>query len=962
MSNTISPSQRGTTDRGLKQAAASIQTSDELGASLVATIYGDLSSFYEENSLMGKSMDSLLQLATTLFDKFKSSPLNVPLTKYRFAEGFLKIYDAVKKLEKKSARLADGTLMEAYQEWANDPDRPGALKFIQKFRPWTSTRIKALGELPAFSDANILKARKYIMNTIPGTIDYTEYVPAHFVSTQEGQPVPKNWFEKVVTTEVSPGIVEQKKIEGVELKYIPSEYLVTLLTENKKYNYSEVRIEDLALAIRGLSEKGMELGEARKIARKYLEKYVDSPRGISGDKLNRNYEAIRKEILEVKSLNPTFNPDSGIQAYIPFFFSAYSVLNLHYDLKVPVREDFVRQLNGTLKKELNQKYQLHKIETALEKYFQTMDRKDFAEVVNKVATSRYLMVLYLEDDYVEQEAKRGSLFFRAFEAALYDNEFPKEDKGFFRSISPRMNKVFRLVEQDKLEEAMKENKLVYERFQEIQKKLSAYEGDKQKWGRRALFLITLAIELLLTYITAGFIRAIPSRAGLLVNLVMPAIKQELYLASGLIDKRDFKNMGIEAVTSVATMKISTMLSARLTSAYNIPAGRFKNIVIDSLLVNFTAALQQELVHLARKQLTLDDFLEELFKNFVSGVLHDKVAKIAIDRVKASKLDSLIRKNDPGVMAVPDRIAGQKLLENKKLADVPTNSSTDIPTNFKGDPATQLKGTQNKKAVQPEIPTLKPGEDIHPVAASAFSKAPELQPHLDISQVAMAGMPRMRIKTSWSGRSLLFNLGTIAQSVNMTKTNVIKSIRYIKKAHNIKSNGDIIVNNKGEVYLSNPGGKPQFIDKVQDAIKDIEWIKSKDAKDKLTLWTQLYGKKEAELIMKTIENRHEIRAAVNLDLRMAQAHHLVPIEMLKTHAVAQAAVAGGFNYNGRSNALPLPTKYHLQNHDQYNSEVHTILSKWEAANPGYTPAMARNFLELEVIPKCVGFLMLGHPLN
>jgi len=907
-------------------------------------------------------MDGLLQLAATLFEKFKIAASNSPLTKYRWAEAYLNIFDTVSKLEKKSARLADGTLMEPYQEWTNDPDRPGSIKFVEKFRPWTTSRIKSLKELSAFSEANVKAARQYIMNTIPGAIDYMAYSPESSLPTQKEEAPPKNWFVKNVVTETVPGVPQEKKIEGVEIRYIPNAHLVSLLTDNKKYNYSEVRNEDFALAIRALSAKEMKLGDARRIAKEYLEKFVDSHREVSADKLSRNYEAVKQQILDVKSLNPTFDPDSGIQAYIPFFFSAYSVLNLHYDFKVPMGEDIIRHLNGQLKKELKEKYQLHKIETALEKYFQTMERKDFAEVINAVTNSRYLMVLYLEDDYVEQEAKRDSLFFRAFEAALYDNEFPADHKAFFKSLSPRMNKVFRLVEQDRLEEAMQENKIVYEKFQKIQLELYQYKRDKQKWGRRALFLITLAIELLLTYITAGFIRAIPARAGLLVNLVMPAIKQEIYVASGLIDKRDMKNLGIEAVTGAATMKIAMNLSSKISAAYNIPVGRFKQIVLDNLLVNFTAALQQELVHLARNQIPLDDFLEELFKNFVMGVLHEKAAIMAIDKMKSGNLDLLIRKNDPSVIAIPDRVGGEKLLDGRKISDAPKSTLTNDSVNYKGDPATKLKGIDNKKSGQPDIAPLKPGEDIHPDAASAFSKAPELQPDLDLSQVAMAGIPRLKIKTSWSGRLLMFNIGNIAQAINMTKTNVTKAIRYIKKAHNIKSNKDIIVNNKGEVYLANPKGNPQFIDRVQDAIKDIEWNQSSQAKNLHSMLTNKYGKLQAYMIMKAIENRHEIRSALDLDIRMAQAHHLVPIEMLKIHPVAQAAVAAGFDYNGRPNALPLPTKYHLANHDQYNKDVHSLLTKWETANPNFTPAMARNFIELELVPKCWAFLQLGHPMN
>jgi len=957
----ISPAERAVSNRGYGQPKLSLRDDDEFSAIIVERLDSDLSIYYNENSLLGNSISKLIDYAAQVFEKFKFTADQKALTKYRYAELYLKIYSKVLTIERQTTtRLKDGTLLETYRDWVADPDKPGQTKIISKVRPWTTSNPKTVNDIPAFKDEKVKSVQSYIIKTNPGLIEYDD--PNTTPSGKSLKPTKhssKNNQHPSHQTSAKPN-QNEKEVGGAYVTFKATPHLIKLFTEKTDYDYPTIRVEVLALGIQALSTKQLDIEKARKIAKEYLNKYVDSNKKFIADKFDLRAEDLKIYIHEVQAFN---RGGSDNATYIPVSFSAYSILNLYYEYHVQIDENIIKELNGELQKELNKTYQLDKIQRSLEHYFQTLERKDFAEVIHNVANSRSLMVMYLEDEYVEQEAKRGSRFFKAFEAALFSHEFPGDYKSFFAGIGKKTIEIHELIRNDNIERAIAINKEIHEVFLEARKKLNFYQQDKQKWGSRALFLITLALDLAITYLTAGFTKMIPARAGLLVNLLLPAVKQELYLQIGLIEKRDFKEIGIGAVTNVATMKVAVALSTKLSTAYNIPIGRFKSIVIDNLLVNFSSAFQEELIALGRKKLSLDDFLSELLKNFVSGVLHEKVAKIAIERFKNSRLDLLIKKNDPSVLSVPDR--NNHNHTNSKVFDKDTSSTgIDSKNEIKDGQAVGSKGLENNGSSKINIgsnPKTLINEEIHPGAQGSISKAPIYKDEtIDLSHALGVGLFPLRFKRSWTGYQIRFNTKAISIVVGHTQKDVKKAISYIKRANGLKSNDQIIINRRGEVYLNN--GKYQFLHKISDAIKEIEWPKKQEARTRLIGWIALYGKDRAKLILNSIVERHKLREALKLDIEKAQAHHLIPVEILKTNEVAQAAIAAGFEFNSKNNALPLPRSYHLQDHDEYNLNVQKMLSDWAEENKGFKPGKAREFIEQEVIPICVAHLMLGHPLE
>src|SRR6187402_2782032 len=133
----ISPAERAVSNRGYGQPKLSLRDDDEFSAIIVERLDSDLSIYYNENSLLGNSISKLIDYAAQVFEKFKFTADQKALTKYRYAELYLKIYSKVLTIERQTTtRLKDGTLLETYRDWVADPDKPGQTKIISKVRPW----------------------------------------------------------------------------------------------------------------------------------------------------------------------------------------------------------------------------------------------------------------------------------------------------------------------------------------------------------------------------------------------------------------------------------------------------------------------------------------------------------------------------------------------------------------------------------------------------------------------------------------------------------------------------------------------------------------------------------------------------------------------------------------------------------------------------------------------------------
>ena len=77
----------------------------------------------------------------------------------------------------------------------------------------------------------------------------------------------------------------------------------------------------------------------------------------------------------------------------------------------------------------------------------------------------------------------------------------------------------------------------------------------------------------------------------------------------------------------------------------------------------------------------------------------------------------------------------------------------------------------------------------------------------------------------------------------------------------------------------------------------------------------------------------------------QAHHLIPVNLLKKNNVVQDAVGAGFEFNGKINGLMVKSGkgWHTR-HDNYTDNIEDIITAWANKNKGYKPSEAKAFLE------------------
>lgn len=130
----------------------------------------------------------------------------------------------------------------------------------------------------------------------------------------------------------------------------------------------------------------------------------------------------------------------------------------------------------------------------------------------------------------------------------------------------------------------------------------------------------------------------------------------------------------------------------------------------------------------------------------------------------------------------------------------------------------------------------------------------------------------------------------------------------------------------------------------------------------------YSDKVVDLIDLAIEGRSFLRKTMNFSgiaqakRWLYQAHHIIPVDLLKNNEVVQKAVGAGFKFNERVNGVLIKTfdetievtgntwrkarkhnKLH-GSHPKYTENVNKIISDWAKQNKGYTPEQAKEFLE------------------
>jgi RHS repeat-associated protein len=73
----------------------------------------------------------------------------------------------------------------------------------------------------------------------------------------------------------------------------------------------------------------------------------------------------------------------------------------------------------------------------------------------------------------------------------------------------------------------------------------------------------------------------------------------------------------------------------------------------------------------------------------------------------------------------------------------------------------------------------------------------------------------------------------------------------------------------------------------------------------------------------------------------QAHHIIPVELIKNNETVKEAIEQGFDFNGKINGIGLGPKQHLGSHGDYTRGVEELINAARSADP---KATAREVLE------------------
>ena len=104
-----------------------------------------------------------------------------------------------------------------------------------------------------------------------------------------------------------------------------------------------------------------------------------------------------------------------------------------------------------------------------------------------------------------------------------------------------------------------------------------------------------------------------------------------------------------------------------------------------------------------------------------------------------------------------------------------------------------------------------------------------------------------------------------------------------------------------------------------------------------------------IVQNTIKNRGGLRGTINGITATQDAHHIIPVQLLKENDVVKKAVEGGFSFNTSANGLGIEKYVKATGagrhgpHPSYTNQIRNYLTKWANDNPGFTPQMARDEL-------------------
>jgi hypothetical protein len=146
----------------------------------------------------------------------------------------------------------------------------------------------------------------------------------------------------------------------------------------------------------------------------------------------------------------------------------------------------------------------------------------------------------------------------------------------------------------------------------------------------------------------------------------------------------------------------------------------------------------------------------------------------------------------------------------------------------------------------------------------------------------------------------------------------------------KFDGIIIKSNTGETFI-NAG----FVKNADGTLGFVEDVSS-------------YG---SQLVQNTIKQRGALRKSMSGIKTTEDAHHIIPVQLLKENEVVKKAVEAGFEFNSTKNGLAIEkfvkktgTGRHGP-HPEYTKQINQALTNFAKDNPGYTAKDAKELLEV-----------------
>lgn len=109
----------------------------------------------------------------------------------------------------------------------------------------------------------------------------------------------------------------------------------------------------------------------------------------------------------------------------------------------------------------------------------------------------------------------------------------------------------------------------------------------------------------------------------------------------------------------------------------------------------------------------------------------------------------------------------------------------------------------------------------------------------------------------------------------------------------------------------------------------------------------------QLVQNTIKQRGSLRGTLEGIKTTEDAHHIIPVQLLKENDVVQAAVKANppFAFNSIDNGMAIEKFVKATGqgrhgpHPNYTDQIRTKLNEWAAITPNYTPQQAKDFLDI-----------------